>query len=141
MSPGSAPDPSPNLTEAGSLRRGRFTYFPVAPGKLEFAVAVRRALLAERPRIVAVELPVTLRQAYLRALERLPEMSVILYPEEGEEDRAVYIPIEPADPFVEALRTGREIGAELEFVEPDFDKRPHLPDRYPDPYSLRHVGL
>ena len=33
----------------GSLSRGRFTYLPVVPGRLEFAVEVRRRILAERP--------------------------------------------------------------------------------------------
>jgi hypothetical protein len=128
--------------EAGSLRRGRFTYFPVAPGRLEFSVELRRALLAERPQVVAVELPATLETAYRRAVERLPEMSVILFPEEGgEEDRAIYVPVEPADPFTEAVRTGLEIGAEIVFAEPDFGERPHLSDRYPDPYSLTRVPL
>ncbi|MCC7175961.1 MAG: hypothetical protein IT159_12260 [Bryobacterales bacterium] len=135
MSLESAPD-------AGSLRRGRFTYFPVLPGRLEFSIELRRALLAERPRVVAVELPATLEDAYLRAVDRLPQMSVILYPEEGgEQDEAVYVPVEPADPFTEAIRTAREIRAEIVFAEPDFGPRPHLPDRAPDPYSVRHLGL
>ena len=135
MSRESAPD-------AGSLVRGRFTYFPVAPGRLEFAIELRRALLAAKPQVVAVELPTTLADAYLRAVARLPEMSVILYPEDdGEEDRAVYIPVEPADPFTEAVRTAQEMGAEPLFAEPDFGERPHLADRWPDPYALRHIGL
>src|SRR5207249_5391957 len=56
-------------------------------------------------------------------------------------DRAIYIPIEPADPFVEAIRTAQEIGAELIFADPDSGERPHLKDAYPDPYSIRHIGL
>ena len=43
--------------DAGSLDRGRFRYFPVAPGRMEFAIEVRRALLDARPGVVAVELP------------------------------------------------------------------------------------
>ena len=142
MSPESHPEPGAVLPDPASLRRGRFTYFPVAPGRLEFAVELRRALLAESPDVVAVELPTTLEAAYHRAVARLPEMSVILYPEEGaEEDRAVYVPVEPADPFTEGVRTGLEAGAEVVFTEPDLGERPHLPDRYPDPYSFRHIGL
>ncbi|MFB3826653.1 MAG: hypothetical protein ACE15B_07780 [Bryobacteraceae bacterium] len=131
------------VPEAGSLRRGRFTYFPVAPGRLEFASELRRALLRERPQVVAVELPMALERAYLRAVGRLPEMSVIFYPEEGgdEEDRAIYVPVEPADPFTEAIRTGLEIGAEIVFADPEAGERPHLPDAYPDPYSIRRIGL
>ena len=126
---------------AGSLHRGRFTYFPVVPGRMEFAIEVRQAILRDRPQVVALELPTTLQHSYLRAIDRLPEMSVIFYPDEEEEDRAVYVPVEPADPFVEAIRTALEIEAEILFADPDSGRRPHLKDAYPDPYSIRHIGL
>ncbi|MCS6954189.1 MAG: hypothetical protein RMK57_06035 [Bryobacterales bacterium] len=142
MSPAFEPEAERIAREATSLRRGRLTYLPVVPGRLEFAAEVRKRLQEERPQLVAVELPVTLEAAYRRAVERLPQISVILYPEErGEEDRMIYVPVEPADPFVEAVRTGLEIGADVLFLEPDFGERPHLPDRYPDPYAVRHIGL
>ena len=115
--------------KAGGLERGRFRYFPVVPGRVEFAAELRRLLLAERPPIVAVELPGFLTETYRRALARLPEISVILYTDEsGDEDRAIYVPVEPADPFIEALRTAEEIGAEVIFLEPAAAERPHLPD-------------
>jgi len=130
------------LPDAGSLQRGRFQYFPVAPGRLEFAIEVRRAILRDRPQVIAVELPVTLQPAWLRAVERLPQISLIFYPDESAGgDRAVYVPIEPADPFTEAIRTGLETGAEIVFADPDAGERPHLKDSYPDPYAIRHIGL
>src|ERR1017187_5917025 len=147
------PDDGPPIPEAGSLRRGRFTYFPVAPGRLEFAIEVRQAILRERPQVIALELPVSLQQDWIRAIERLPEMSLIFYPED---DEATYVLVEPADPFTEAIRTGLEIGAEIEagansfgleigaeivFADPEPAERPHLPDTYPDPYAIRAIGL
>ena len=131
----------PDLPDPGSLRRGRFTYLPVVPGRLEFAIEVREAILRDKPEVVAVELPATLQHQYRRAAARLPEISVIFYTDETEEDRAVYVPVEPADPFVEAVRTALEIGADVVFADPDSGERPHLKDAYPDPYSIRHVGL
>src|SRR6266581_4026780 len=127
--------------EAGSLDRGRFRYFPVAPGRMEFAVEVRQAMLGARPDVVAVELPATLQSAYLRAVARLPEMSVLLYPGGEEQDQAIYVPVEPADPFTEAVRTALEIGAGVLFADPGIGERPHLPDLYPDAYSIRQIGL
>lgn len=127
--------------DAASLRRGRFNYFPVAPGRMEFSIVLRRLILETKPQIVAVELPVMLEPAYLRAVERLPEMSVVLYPDEKDEERAVYVPVEPADPFTEAVRSAQEIGAQLMFLEPDVSDRPHIPDTYPDPYAIRRIGL
>lgn len=127
------PDPS-NLT------RGRFTYFPVVPGRVEFAAAVRRAIYEHKPDVVAVELPSLFDSAFRRALSRLPEMSVILSIE-GDSESAVYFPIEPADPFVEAARTALEMGAELVLVEPDRLDRPHVSGAYPDTFAIPHIGL
>ena len=129
--------------KAGSLDRGRYRYFPVVPGRVEFAVELRRLLFAHKPGIIAVELPGFLEEHYLKALERLPEMSVILYiPDVNDDDNpAIYVPVEPADPFTEALRSARELGAEIIFLEPDSADRPHLPDTYPDTYAIRRIGL
>ena len=130
------------LPDPGSLKRGRFTYFPVVPGRLEFSIEVRQAILGQRPQVIALELPATLQAAWMRAVARLPEMSLIFYPDETADlDQAVYVPIEPADPFTEAIRTGLEIGAEIVFADPDAGQRPHLKDAYPDPYAIRHIGL
>ncbi len=126
--------------DPGGLRRGRFLYLPVVPGRVEFAEEVRRILLAERPQVVAVELPVTLEASFRRALERLPELSVIVY-EDPHEERAVYVPVEVTDPFVEALRTAREIGVKVSFVDPDCGERPHLEEDYPDSYAVRRIGF
>jgi hypothetical protein len=134
-------EPDLLLTDAGSLVRGRFHYLPVVPGRLEFALEVRRAILRERPQAVAVELPATVEGAYYDAIKRLPKMTVLLYTDEKEEDRAIYIVVEPADPFTEAVRSALEIGAEVVFSDPDLGERPHLPDNYPDPYSIPHVGM
>jgi hypothetical protein len=129
--------------KAGSLVRGRFRYFPVVPGRVEFASELRKLLLTEKPSILAVELPGFLAEPYKRALQRLPELSVILYiPDTNDDDNpAVYVPVEPADPFTEAVRTAYELGSEILFLEPDSADRPHLPDTYPDTYAVRRIGL
>jgi hypothetical protein len=128
--------------KSGGLERGRYLYFPVAPGRVEFSIALRQMLLDSRPQVVAVELPSFLEDTYRKALARLPEMSVILYTDENpEDDRAIYVPVEPADPFTEALRTAEEIGAQILFLEPDSNERPHLPDNYPDTYAIARIGM
>ena len=130
-----------HASESGSLRRGNFTYFPVAPGRLEFAIELRRLILDERPRVVAVELPGALEDVYLQALARMPQMSVIVYPDALDDERAIYVPVEPCDPFTEAVRTGIDASAEIVFLEPDVAERPHVPDNYPDTYAIRRIGL
>lgn len=126
--------------DPGGLRRGRFLYVPAVPGRLEFAGEVRRILVAERPDVVAVELPVALAAPYRRALDRLPQLSVIVYEDEGV-DRAVYVPVEVTDPFVEALRTAAELEIPAACVDPDASERPHLDEDYPDTYAVHRLGL
>ena len=120
-------------------RRGRFRFLPVVPGRMEFAAEVRRAVLARRPRRIAVELPQTLKAATLRAVSRLPELSVIIYPDKSGQD-AVYVPVEITDPFMEALRSAREVKASVHFVDPDLDLPAHPPENYPDSYAVRRIG-
>ena len=124
--------------DPGNLKRGRLHYSPVVPGRMEFAEEVRKAILTERPQVVAVELPATLESSFMRAVERLPELSVILY--SAKADETVYVPVEITDPFIEAIRSAQEIGAEIFFVDPDVGDRPHLNDLYPDSYAVRRLG-
>ncbi len=55
-------------------------------------------------------------------------------------DETVYVPVEITDPFIEAIRSAQEIGAEVFFVDPDVGDRPHLSDLYPDSYAVRRLG-
>ena len=126
--------------DAGTLARGRITYFPVVPGRLEFTWRLRRFLLSHRPNVVAVELPESLEAAYSEAISRLPQMSVLMLPERDDEESAVFLPVEPADSFVEALRTAAEFGAETMLLEPATRRRPHLNDFYPEPFSMEFIG-
>src|ERR1700691_6579297 len=141
--------PFPDLPSQdwSSLRRGRFEYVPVVPGGLEYAIEVRRRILAERPYVVAIELPETLEEVWLEAIQRLPQISVIFYNDasgpstDEDSEQAVYVPVEPADPFVEAIRSAQEVGAQIVFADPDSNERPHLPDTYPDSYALMSIPL
>ncbi len=129
-------------SSAGTIRRGNLTYLPVVPGRIEFSLHVRRYLLEHRPNVVAVELPSSLEREYSKALDRMPQFSVVLIPDnEGEEERATYIPVEPGDPFVEALRTARDLAAEIVFLEPATHERPHMSDAYPEPYAVEVIGF
>ncbi|MDZ7637132.1 MAG: hypothetical protein U5J83_02575 [Bryobacterales bacterium] len=123
-------------TLAQTLFTGSLRFLPVAPGRMEFALEVRRRLLEWLPGVVAVELPVTLRETILAAVKRLPEVSIVVYEDPADADRGVYLPIEAADPLIEAVRTGLQIGAEILFLEPDVAERPHHQHLYPDSYAL-----
>jgi hypothetical protein len=120
------------------IQRDRLRLFPVVHYRMEFAWAVRREILGRRPAAVAVDLPRTLEQPFLRAVDRLPRLSVLMYPLKAER---VYLPVEVTDPVVEALRTAAEVGARRALVEPDLDREPSYREPYPDPYAATRVGL
>lgn len=118
------------------LRRGRWTFLPVAPRRIEFAAVVRQWLLELRPARVAVELPRSGRAALLQALQQLPGISVLLRTTSEEESPEVAAVIEPADALTEACRTALELGARIELIG---DSRKPLRERwdlYPDPAAL-----
>ncbi|MGA8026027.1 MAG: hypothetical protein WB992_02705 [Bryobacteraceae bacterium] len=134
---------SSESSSAGSISRGNITYLPVVPGRIEFSLRVRRYLLEHRPRVIAVELPSSLEREYQTAIDRIPRMSVILVADSysDDEERATYIPIEPGDPSIEALRTARELAAEVVFLEPASHEKPHVNDTYPEPYAIELIGI
>ncbi len=124
------------------IRRGSLIYLPVVPARLEFALHIRRQLLELKPSVIAVELPSSLERQYRAAVERLPQMSVILMNEEGEDDeRPIYITVEPGDPLIEALRTAREIGAEMVFLEPSSGAKTRTAGLYPSTYSAEIISI
>lgn len=111
---------------------------PVVHERVDLA-AVVRALLAEvKPAGVAVELPATLREVVDKAVDRLPEISVVVSEEPGE-DALLWV-VTPGDPAVEALRWAREEGRKSFLVDPDVKYGERHRDPVPDPYALWHLG-
>nr|MDQ2712574.1 hypothetical protein [Acidobacteriota bacterium] len=133
------------LSDLGAeIKRGNITHLPVVPGRLEFALHVRRYLLRNRPAVIAVELPSTLERQYEVVLERLPQMSVILLSAGGsydENEQLTYIPIEPGDPFIEALRTAHELGSAIILLEPPSFEKTHASVPYPPSYAVEMIGV
>ncbi len=99
---------------------------------------VRRRFERFRPDAVAVEFPDTLKTGILRAVERLPLLSVVFY--EEADGAFVYLPVEPTDGQVEVLRLARSAGIPAHFI--DRDTEGYLPDLtpMPDPYAVRRIG-
>ena len=136
------------------LRPSRISFLPVAPGSMEFAAAVRQAILKLQPATVAVELWRGLETEYLSAVARLPEMSAISWcwadSALGEETDPSYLVVEPCDPFIEAVRSARQVGAEVVFLlderpaagsEPPVGFAEPFAEPLPDPYAAARVGL
>ena len=91
---------------------------------------------ANSPQIVAVELPDSLEDAYLQALAAAAgNVGDPLYRDPKDDERGVYVPVEPAIRSPRPSAPAHEIGAEVIFLEPDL-RRPPAPAR-PIPIPTR----
>jgi len=107
---------------------------PICHYRMEFALWVREIIRERRPEAVAVEYPASVKKGFITAVDRLPYLSVLLYPSCSEEN--IYLPVEPCDAGVESVRTARELKIPVYFVDLDIDAPPTQIDRVPDPYAL-----
>ena len=122
---------------------------PILHYRMEFAALVRLAFETVRPDCIALELPPTLEGAVLRGINRLPEVSVVMYEsvvatpsgEKRGKTETVYLLIEPADPLCEGARLAREHDLPLAFVDLDLDDYPCHQEPFPDSYAVQRIGL
>lgn len=114
---------------------------PVLHYRMEFAHLVRMAVEKVKPDAIAIELPATLEAPFLRAVRRLPQVSVISYWAGKDGAEPVYLLVEPADPLVEAARQALELGLPLHLIDVDTDDYPRHTERLPDSYSICRIGL
>jgi hypothetical protein len=112
---------------------------PVVHYSMEFADGVRNLCRRIRPDAVAVELPSSLQEIVQRGVQRLPELSVVLY--QNDKGESIYLPIEPTDPIAEAVRSAQEAGLPVHFVDLDIDSYPLHRDYVPDTYAAHRLGL
>ena len=111
---------------------------PVVHDRLDVASVVRAVLDELNPSGIAVELPTSLTEIVLKAIRRLPKISLVISERSGE-DALVWVSI-PGDPFAEALRWANEREKSIFFVDPDIPYEERRRDPVPDPYALWHLG-
>ncbi|MEW6184906.1 MAG: hypothetical protein AB1585_04100 [Thermodesulfobacteriota bacterium] len=113
-------------------------FLPILHNRLEFALEVHRQFFDYRPQALAVELPSTLEIPVLTAVKRLPFLSVVLYREKS--GQHIYLPIEPIDGIIEALRLALENDCPIFFVDRDTEGYPSQHELMPDSYALARIG-
>lgn len=126
-------------SESAPFVKDGITFLPSAHGRVEFALEVRRQFYAARPDAICVELPKTVEARVLEAVHRLPYLSVVLYQEKNGD--FVYLPIEPTDAMVEAIRLGLQHSLPVFFTDHDVENYSLFSDRVPDPYAIRRIGF
>ncbi|GIW95927.1 MAG: hypothetical protein KatS3mg110_3968 [Pirellulaceae bacterium] len=143
----------------GVLRLGkRITLFPVVHGSGDFAVEIRRRLLAESFECLAVPLPPSFQQPVENAIIALPQPLLVVQeplPEwvreqelsqddqegGGRQEVASYVPVEPCQPVVAALRLAMEEHMARAFIDLETESFQPFSTVFPDPYALKRVPL
>jgi hypothetical protein len=110
---------------------------PICHYRMEFALFVHDVIREMRPDALAIEYPASVKQGFITGVARLPYLSILIYPSRSQEN--IYLPIEPCDAGVEAVRSARELEIPLYFIDLDIDDPPTHLDRVPDSYAL--VGM
>ena len=121
---------------------------PILHYKMEFAALVRAAFAAVRPDCIALELPPTLEEPFLRAVRRLPQNSVVMYESsvaplpDGKkgEKQTIYLIVESADALCEGARLATEHEIPVAFIDLDLDHYPCHEEPFPDSYAVQRLG-
>lgn len=141
-------DPDPLSLDAQDLSSIGLAFadgwvLPVLRGNLEFAWLTRQVIASTSPSAIAVEQAESLASAVDQAIARLPLLSVVRYPDPRQHGRPIYLPIEPADALVEAIRRGHEQDLPIWRVgrNSDTSKATRVAkDKLPDPLAAERIG-
>jgi hypothetical protein len=121
-----------------SIEEGPIHILPVLHERVEFADGARLALEALQPDCVAVELPASLAPHVLRAVQRLPRASVLVY--ESSRGVPLYLTTVPGDPLMEGVRWALEQAVPVHLVDVDLDAPMTWHERMPDSYAALLLG-
>jgi hypothetical protein len=135
----------------------RIECLPIIHGSGDFAVEVRRRLLSEPYDCVAVPLPASFQADVERAIDYLPQLSLVAQEEprwdmtadwipvrdeeddEGDRRIASYVPIDPCQGVIAALRIAKEERLPRAFIDLETAHFEVYEATLPDPYALKKV--
>ncbi|MCA8984602.1 MAG: hypothetical protein R3C12_06310 [Planctomycetaceae bacterium] len=138
----------------------RITVVPVVHGSGDFAVEVRRLLLSDQFDCLAVPLPRCFQEPVETAIANLPEISVVwqredILPdvhawtpeddlredleEEAEPAPATYVPIDPCQPVIAALRIALQEHLPRYFIDAEVARFEPVSAALPDPYAAKSL--
>jgi hypothetical protein len=123
----------------------RIHAFPVIHGSGDCAVAVREWMLEHSPDCLAVPIPPSFQDDVMEAVHRLPVVSAVVqrdaWAPEGGEEGFSYVPVEPCQPVIAALRTAAGEHLPVHFIDRETPYFESMGGVFPDPYALKKVSL
>jgi hypothetical protein len=125
----------------------RIRVMPIIHGSGDFAIQVREELLRRPYDCLAVPLPPSFQESVETAIEQLPGISVVVQrdaenddgPDDAERGFS-YVPIDPCQGVIAALRTARGERIAREFIDLETSHFVPITGLFPDPYALKRVS-
>lgn len=114
---------------------------PVVHGSMDFAMEIRRILLSGRWDCLAVPLPPSFQPAVEEGVRGLPIVRVAAAEEPTDPPCWTYVPIDPCQPVIMALRVAAQEYIPAEFIDLETDVFEDDAVPSPDPYALKTVPL
>lgn len=134
----------PRPTADDFLRIGdRIRVLPIVHGSGDCAIRAREELLARPYDCLAVPLPPSFQDDVEAAVEALPRIAVVTQrdADEGDgEDGFSYVPIDPCQGVIAAIRTAIGERIPRAFIDLETPKFERMSAIYPDPYALKRVS-
>jgi hypothetical protein len=132
----------------------RISVVPVIHGSGDCTVELRRVVLEQKFDCVAVPLPPSFQDDVERAIEHLPAVTMVTQREgasidwsasTGDSDESEptwsYVPIDPCQPVIAALRLAMEERIPRAFIDLETAVFQPVTDGLPDPYALKQLPL
>ncbi len=121
----------------------RVRVLPIIHGSGNFAIQVREELLGRPYDCVAVPLPPSFQENVEEAIERLPSVSAVVQLDVDRDDEEVgfsYVPVDPCQGVITALRTAMGERISREFIDMETPRFEAITSVFPDPYALKQVA-
>lgn len=114
---------------------------PILHGSGDFALQAREELLARPYDCLAVPLPSSFQEDVEEAVERLPTISAVVRRDVDGGEGFSYVPIDPCQGVVAAIRTAIGERIPREYIDLDVPRFEAVHGVFPDPYALKRVSV
>jgi len=117
------------------------TVLPIVYASGDFALEVRSRLRQTSYDCLAVPLPPSFAAAVEQGVEMLPQVSIALQAETAIEPSFSFVPIDPCQGVIAAIREAMEADAERAYIDLEIAEYEEQGMVLPDPYALKEVAL
>lgn len=119
------------------------TLIPVIHGSGSYALALRQSLLQRSFDVLAVPLPPSFAAPVREGVLRLPVVSAVVQSVDGlqEESFGTFVPIDPCQGVIAALRFAWSEHKGVEWIDRESDRLDLEPTVLPDPFAVEHTTL